>query len=233
MLERVVLSLGVIAFFVAGYFGVGLSADPARARSLALGLDGRIPFVAASVWVYLWMFTAAVVPVFVVRCRRLFRRTVAAYGAVIAVSLAVFALYPVTSTGLRVDPAALDTARFSHWAVATLYAIDPPYNLFPSLHLSIAALAAASAAKASRRYALPMFAGVALVGVAICTVKQHFVVDGVGGLLLAGAAHAMFLRPYRPRAGEDPAMDRRGPLAYGIVLALVYAGLYAWFRLSA
>jgi membrane-associated phospholipid phosphatase len=230
VLERLALTAGLVAFFVIGYFGVGLTADPARARSLALAIDERVPFIAGSIWIYLWMFTAATIPVFVVRCRRLFRRTVLAYAVVIAASLLVFALFPVTSTGLRPDPSTLDRGRFDHWAVLVLYAVDPPYNLFPSLHLSIAALAAFSAAKASRRYALPMHVGVALVGVAICTVKQHFVLDGIAGLLLAGAADRVFLRPYRPQDGEVPAFGWRGPAAYGIALALVYGGLYVAFR---
>jgi hypothetical protein len=91
----------------------------------------------------------------------LFRRTVLAYALTIAVSLVLFVAVPVTSIGLRVDPATLDVKRLSPWAVAALYRIDPPFNLFPSLHLSIAVLAAASASKARRVYGAAAFLGVA------------------------------------------------------------------------
>jgi membrane-associated phospholipid phosphatase len=227
--ERAALTIGVVAFFLAGYFGVGLHLGPSGARELRTALDGRIPFLAGSVWIYLWVFPASLLPLFLIRCPRLFRRTIAAYTIAIAVSLIVFAAFPVTSIGLRVDPKTLDVTRFSPWAVSLLYRLDPPYNLFPSLHLSIASIAALSAWKASRAYGVAAFAGVVSIGVSICTVKQHFVLDGVGGLALAALVHAVVLRPYEPWPGTDPAFGWRGPVAYLLLLALVYAGLYAGF----
>jgi membrane-associated phospholipid phosphatase len=221
-----------LLLFVAGYFGVGWNVDPSRARELETSLDGRIPFIAPSVIVYLSVFPASLIPLFVVRCRRLFRRAMLSYGIAIAVSLVVFAAVPVTSMGLRVDRSTLDVTRFSPWAVSALYAIDPPFNLFPSLHLSIAILSALAAGKARRSYGASAFAGVALIAASICTVKQHFVLDALGGAALAGAIHAVVLRPYRPEAGTDPAYGWRGPAAYAGLLTAAYAGLYLGFRMA-
>jgi hypothetical protein len=114
-----------VTFFIAGYFGVGLSRDPARTSELLLPIDKEIPFVPASIWVYLWIFAAALIPLFVVLCPRLFRRTALAYATAIAVSLICFAAFPVTSTRLRVPPTMLDIARPSDWAVFILYSFDP------------------------------------------------------------------------------------------------------------
>jgi hypothetical protein len=114
-----------VTFFIAGYFGVGLSRDPARTSELLLPIDKEIPFVPASIWVYLWIFPAALIPLFVVLCPRLFRRTALAYATAIAVSLICFAAFPVTSTRLRVPPTMLDIARPSDWAVFILYSFDP------------------------------------------------------------------------------------------------------------
>ena len=141
VLERLGLTVGLVTFFVAGYFGVGLSMDPAHAHELATPLDMQSRSWRARSG-YLWMFPAALVPLFVIRCPRLLRRTALAYAAVIAFSLVCFTAFPVTSARLRVAPAMLDVARKSDWAVSVLYSLDPPYNLFPSLHVSIAALAA-------------------------------------------------------------------------------------------
>lgn len=231
--RRAALSIGVATFFVVGYFGVGRSIDPRSARDLATALDHRIPFLAASVWVYLWVFPASLLPLFLVRCPDLFRRTLLAYALAIAASLALFVAIPVTAIGLRVDPGTLDLQRLSPWAVSLLYHVDPPFNLFPSLHLSIALLAALSAWKARRGYGAAAFVGTALIAVSICTVKQHFVVDGVGGAALAAAVYAVVLRPYAPRRGVDPAYGWRGPAAYAGLLIAVYTGLYAGFRLLA
>jgi membrane-associated phospholipid phosphatase len=232
VVPRALLSIGVVGFFIVGYFGAGLSIDPASARDLGTSLDHRIPFLAASVWVYLWVFPASLLPLFVVRCPRLFRRTLLAYTLAIAASLIVFVAVPVTSIALRADRAALDVTRLSPWAVAVLYRLDPPVNLFPSLHLTIAALAALSAWKAKRTYGAAAFVGVALIAVSICTVKQHFVLDGVGGAVLAGVVYAIVLRPYAPEPGTDPAYGWRGATAYLALLIAVYAGCYAGFLAS-
>jgi len=230
LVERILLTAGLLTVFLVGYFGVGRSLDTTRAHELASALDARIPFIAATIWIYLWVFPAAFVPVFVVRCRHLFRRTVLAYAVVIGVSLAVFALFPVTSLGLRVAPETLDTLRFSPWAVAKVYEVDPPFNLFPSLHLSTAAVAAFAVWKARRSLGIIMFLGVGLIGISVCTVKQHFVIDGVAGLVLASAAFLLFLRAYRPAPATDPSFTWRGPALFLALVAIAFAALYVAFR---
>lgn len=222
----------VAAFFVGGYFGVGLHASPAGARDLGTALDAAIPFVPWTVWVYLAVFPMAFLPLFVVRSRALFTRTMAAYAAVMAVSFVVFATYPVTSTGLRADAASLDSRVFSEWAVGVLYRLDPPYNLFPSLHLSVAGLAAFAAWEARRSYGVAAFAAAAAIGVSICTVKQHFVVDGIAGAALAALAWATMLRGHRPEPGEPATYGPRGVLGYLALLAAMYAGFALLFAAS-
>lgn len=228
-IERALLSSGLVALFAAGYFCVGLTVDPARARELMTGLDASLPFVPASIWIYAWVFPAAFAPLFVVRSRELFRRVVVAYAVVMVISFLVFALFPVTSRHLRADASGLDKAHFSQWAVALLYRLDPPLNLFPSLHLSIAAIAALACWKADRRVGGLMSVGVALVGLSICTVKQHFVLDGIGGLVLAGLAYAFTFRNFRPAAGESFAWSWRGPVSYVLFLSAWYGALYLAF----
>jgi membrane-associated phospholipid phosphatase len=135
----------------------------------------------------------------------------------------------VTSIALRADPGALDVTRPSPWAVALLYRLDPPLNLFPSLHLSIGALAALGAWKAKRSYGAAAGVGVALIAASICTVKQHFVLDLAGGAVLAALVYAVVLRPYAKEPGIEPAFGWRGPTAFGVLLIAVYCGLYATF----
>jgi membrane-associated phospholipid phosphatase len=227
------LTVSLVIFFIAGYFGVGNSRQPEEARELTTALDAHIPFVARSVWIYLLIFPSALLPLFVVRCQRLFGRTAVAYAVAITISLFCFTFFPVTSLGLRVDPAMLDLTHASDWAVATVYAIDPPYNLFPSLHLTIAVLAAFSVWKAARLYGVAAFVTLVFIGVSVCTIKQHVVLDVVGGVALGGLVSFLVLRPYRPRAGVEPAYSWRGPLLYVVFLVLAYTGFYlTWVRAS-
>lgn len=230
MRERVIVTAGLIALFLIGYFGVGHSIDPLRARGLAFAFDERIPFISHSVWIYLLVFPAALMPLFVVRCPRLFRRTAVAYLSVMAVSFICFSSFPVTSTGLRAPLEVLDLSYPSDWAVSVLYALDPPFNLFPSLHLSIASLAAISAFKANRVFGIVALISVGFIGVSVCTVKQHVLLDVLGGLALALIVAAVFLRSYRVKDGVNPAYSWRGPALYGMFLLLIYAGyLVAYF----
>jgi len=233
--ERPLLTLGVALFFVVGYFAVGRADHSTVPLDLGTPLDGLIPFVPASIWVYLWVFPAALIPLFVVRCPRLFRRTACAYAIAIAVSLCCFVLLPITSQHLRADAATLDPRRASDWAVALVYALDPPYNLFPSLHLSIVTLAALSAWVAARRYGAIAFVGVVLVAVAVCTAKQHFVLDVLGGLALGSLAGAAMLGRYRAPADRSPAYSWRGPALHGAMVVVILAALLAchrWLDLS-
>jgi membrane-associated phospholipid phosphatase len=224
--ERAALTACIATFFIVGYFCVGLSRNPALARELALPVDRHIPFIAGSVWVYLWAFSAALIPLFMVRCPRLLRRTALAYTTVIAASLVCFTVFPVTSARLRVPSWTLDTARPSDWAVSVVYYLDPPYNLFPSAHLSIAATAALSVWKVARPSGAAIFVGVGLVAVSVCTIKQHFLVDVIGGLVLAALASALILPSYHPQIDTPPAYTWRGPVSYLFCLVLFYTGFY-------
>lgn len=224
MRERVIVTAGLIALFLVGYFGIGHSIEPLRARDWAFSFDERIPFISHSVWIYLLVFPAALMPLFVVRCPRLFRRTALAYLSVMAVSFICFRIFPVTSTGLRAPSELLELSHPSDWAVSVLYSLDPPFNLFPSLHLSIASLAAFSAFKANRVFGIAALISVGFIGVSVCTVKQHILLDVLGGLALAALVAAVFLRSYRVKDGFNPAYSWRGPALYVMFLILIYAG---------
>ena len=108
-LERVAWAVGLVTLFVGGYLGLGLSTNPTRAHELTTQFDEKIPFIASSVWIYLWAFPCSLLPMFVVRCPRLFRRSAIAYAMVIVVALAFFASYPVTSIRLRVAATTLNS----------------------------------------------------------------------------------------------------------------------------
>ncbi len=228
--ERCLWVALLLAAFFGGYYAVALHVDPARAHSLATPLDAAVPFVPASVYAYAWVYPAVLLPAVIVRSRPLFRRVALAYALAIGAGLACFAAFPVAADGLRPSLEGLDPRRFSTWGVRTVYALDPPVNLFPSLHLALALLAALCTREADRRLGNAALLALAPVAVSVVTVKQHFVVDAVAGVLLGAAAWAACVRGYRPAPGERLAAGWRGPAAYGLWVALVYSGLYLAFR---
>jgi hypothetical protein len=225
-LERAGLTLGVALLFFCGYFAVGLSTLHRKAHELSTPLDRRIPFVARWIWVYLWSFSASVIPLCFIRSRRLFRRSALAFGVAICISLICFSALPVTALHLRAGAEQLSRRGPSDWAVSTIYSLDPPYNLFPSLHVSLTALAAIAVWKVDRRYGAAFLIGLGLVVIAVCTTKQHFIADSLGGLVIAAVVGGIILGPYQ-REGAGAVYSWRGPVSYLASLAVMYLGFYA------
>jgi hypothetical protein len=213
---RLTISVALFVYAGIGYFACGLSVDPQRAHSLRTTLDDAIPFIPWTILGYAWVYTAMAWPLFVVKDMPLFRRVATAYFVTLTASFACFVLFPVTSSGFRPALASFNPDNFFEWGARVNFSLDPPYNLFPSLHLSIAALAALSAFKARRFYGFLAFILVAIIAVSICTVKQHFWADGAAGMALALGVYGWLIHPYDARAVPlaARAYTWRGPLLY-------------------
>lgn len=229
---RTFVAMAVLGYFAAGVAVIGAISANVPVHRLTTSFDAAIPFVPWTIFIYSWAYTLGLYPLFVVRCPRLFRRVALAYVTVLTVQFFCFLIFPVTSLGLRADPSMLDLSTFAGWGVRITYAIDPPYNLFPSMHVSLALVGAYSAWKASRLYgslAAIVTAGIVLT---ICTTKQHYVIDGVVGLALGALVSRLVLEPYE--AEGVPMHERRygaaGAAAYFAFHAAFYLAFYVAFR---
>lgn len=230
-LVRAAVAALVVAYFIGGFHLVASLAKGARVHTLRTPIDDAIPFVPWTVYLYSWVYTSAMYPLFVVRGRQLFRRTVLAYLSVLTASFACFVLFPVTSIGLRPDVRALRDDVFHEWGMRLTYFADPPYNLFPSLHLSIACIALFASARASVRLAALAAPVVVAIAVTILTTKQHFVADGLGAFAVASLVDWFVLRPYRREHDPSPrTFGAKGPLLYLLFHSTVYGALYLLFR---
>ncbi len=232
--RRVAITCAMLVYFWAGSHGIATLSARLPPHTLGTPADAAIPFVPWSVFIYSWAYTLALYPLFVVRCDRLFRRVAVAFFAALTVAYACFLAFPVTAMGLRPDVATLDTSTFDGWGMRVTYALDPPLNLFPSMHVALAILSAAAAAKASPRlgrWAWPVVLGIM---VTVYTTKQHFLVDGLAGVLLAAVVWRLVLSPYD--SDSVPEAERsyghRGALAYVAFHATFYASFYAAYRMG-
>jgi membrane-associated phospholipid phosphatase len=191
------LGIGVALLWAVGYFWMGWHGPVGRLHEVATPIDAHIPFVAQAIWPYLCVFPLALSPLVFARDAMLIRRIALAYAATIVVSLLCFALYPVSADGLRPSASA---PGVSAAAVRLLYALDPPYNLFPSLHVSLAVLAAISASKARVRSAGLLFVAAGAIAASTCLIKQHFLVDVLAGAALAALIAGVTVGSYRKQA---------------------------------
>lgn len=228
---RVGVAVLVVGYFIGGFHLVAALATHGPVHTLRTPVDDAIPLVPWTVYLYSWVYTSALYPLFVVRGHKLFRRTVIAYLSVFTAAFATFVVFPVTSIGLRPDPRILDDRVFHEWGLHLTYVADPPYNLFPSLHLSIACIAMLAAARASYRLAALAAPVVVAIAITICTTKQHFVADGLGAVVLSAIVDRLVLAPYRREDDPSPrTFGAKGPLLYLLFHASVYGAFYLLFR---
>jgi membrane-associated phospholipid phosphatase len=156
-------------------------------------------------------------PVFVVSRDEHIRRTVLAYLMVWTTAYAFFLVYPTVAP----RPARVTGEGFHVWGLRFLYEADPPYNCFPSLHVAHSFVSALTCYRVHRGLGFAAIICGSLVALSTLFTKQHYILDVVAGIALAGIAYVAFLRNYP--SGEIPATERR----VAPFLALVVIGIVA------
>lgn len=78
--------------------------------------------------------------------------------------------------------------------ILQVYASDNPYNDFPSLHTSLSTIMAMHWWRIDRRLGAPVAIWVALIVASTVFIKQHYIADVIGGLILAYGTATLFLR---------------------------------------
>ena len=139
------------------------------------------PFVPGFVYIYLSILLLFLLPLFTLNEHQI--RALA--GSVLAATViagVIFLLIPAE------PPFERPTTVVGHeFVFGWLYALELPYNLFPSLHVSYAALFIGVAAREERsmlvRLALAVW--LVLLIVSVVLVRQHQVIDIAGGIILA------------------------------------------------
>ncbi|HVC41064.1 MAG TPA: phosphatase PAP2 family protein [Candidatus Saccharimonadales bacterium] len=81
--------------------------------------------------------------------------------------------------------------------IRTIYASDQPYNDFPSLHTSLSMIIAIHWWRFDRRIGIAAAIWTALIVASTVLVKQHYLADVAGGLVLAGVTSGLLMRVTR------------------------------------
>jgi membrane-associated phospholipid phosphatase len=81
--------------------------------------------------------------------------------------------------------------------VRAVYAIDRPYNDFPSLHTSLSTIAAMHWWRIDRRAGIAAAAWTALIVMSTVLIKQHYLADVAGGLALGAGGSWLVMRVTR------------------------------------
>jgi membrane-associated phospholipid phosphatase len=182
--SRIIFPVLLGTAWAIGYFSIGVWTHQSRLFDPSTTLDACIPFVGWAVWPYLLGLVGLVLPAVIIQSRALFLRTVVAYATVMTLSFSVFILLPTDAAKLRLHASTFYLDSPTAWAVGTLYAIDPPTNMLPSLHVSLATAAALAVSEEYAGYRTLTFVGWAILAASVCAVKQHSVLDVLSGTIL-------------------------------------------------
>lgn len=139
--------------------------------------DSLVPFIGVSMIAFLFLRV------------RLFR---SAALAMILTWLVSYAIYYFLQS--YVDRPHLTAGDALTRMVRDVYASDQPYNDFPSLHTSLSTIVAVHWWRFDRRAGVVVAVWTALIVASTVFVKQHYLADVAGGLLLAFATSWLFLR---------------------------------------
>lgn len=134
-------------------------------------IDRAIPFLPWTIVVYLSQFAFLFLALWLQTDSRALTRAFAAIAVATLLSCAVFVVWPTTIARPSVESVAFDA----------LWLFDVPSNCFPSLHVALAAIAAAFW---PRRRAVGVVWAVA-IALSTLTTKQHYAVDVLGGTVVA------------------------------------------------
>lgn len=195
------LGLGLALLQSAIYFGIGHTHLARSTEILRTRLDDALPFWTWTSWCYLPFYAAIFIMAIIgFRRRILFQRALLAVVIVMCVGalghLFVGAEYP--RPVLHPPYADVSTAF-----MASVQAIDPPGNVFPSLHVAHTTMLSLILIKDRPKLGAVALVMATLLAISTLTTKQHFVADVIAGYLLAFTGRYFALRGL-PAAATAP-----------------------------
>ncbi|MBI5798283.1 phosphatase PAP2 family protein [Candidatus Woesearchaeota archaeon] len=139
--------------------------------------DDLFPLIPFFVIIYISAYALFFLPLFF---EQEFKPYVFGLLSLAGITLLIFTIFP----GIITRPQ-LGTDIFSK-ILAWIYSIDNPHNLFPSSHVSLSFF---SACIMNNKWIYFWFA---LIAISTLLIKQHYIVDVIGGIAVGGLAYAIY-----------------------------------------
>ena len=214
------LWLPPVAAVYACYFPLSRWTEALPGRTLSTPIDELVPLAPIWMYVYALVFLAGFLPLFVVADRMLFRRVIAAFVTVELCGFTIFALFPVHMVGRIED---VPVTSLATWGLRFTYHVDAPSNLFPSMHVALAVLAALCCWKVDRLMGGGAGVVAALIAASTLLVKQHWLADVVAGAALGFVVWGVFVARF-PTPTEGAEGAPRHPRWVSLVPAVGFGG---------
>lgn len=145
-------------------------------------LDDLIPFIPAFVLPYLahWVVLLASLVYFFFFNRTEFTQVVV---TLVVVNLTASAVFLLAQTGVN-RPEIVGKEIFSN-LVSWIYSVDKPYNVWPSLHVGVALIYTWGWWMVNKQWGIYASIFAALVILSTVFIKQHYLLDILGGAIFA------------------------------------------------
>jgi membrane-associated phospholipid phosphatase len=179
------------------YFGIGHTHFARSTEILRTRLDDAIPFWPWTSWCYLPFYAAIfIIAIAGIRRKQLFNRAVLAVLIVMTLGAAGHIFIGAEYPRPVLHP---PYPNLSYAFLASVQQIDPPGNVFPSLHVAHTTMLALILRADRRRLGNVTLVMATLLALSTLTTKQHFIADVISGYVLAFLGRAFALRRL-PRA---------------------------------
>ena len=186
--ERTYLLSLVFILYIGGYLVVNYLSVGREGSTLEIALDSVIPFLPWFVIPYIFVYIVAFLPYFFIKDNSTFRSVALTYTITTLIAYTIFLVFPVIMN----RPSSISTQGIGAM-VNLIFSIDFPYNSFPSLHVMYAFLPAFMLLKDYKIAGSITLVVAILIAFSTVFIKQHYILDVVGGIVLAGMGYGLYL----------------------------------------
>jgi membrane-associated phospholipid phosphatase len=152
-------------------------------------IDTAVPFVPATVWIYFTDYLLVASAFLLCTSWTEVKRFVRAYFVLLVTGSAIHFLWP---TIFPREAFPIEGTGVTAYALRFLRQVDLPTSCLPSMHVASSYLAAFSLWRHPPRLYAVWLSWATAVGVSTLTAKQHYLIDVLAGLAMAGAFWALF-----------------------------------------
>lgn len=164
-------------------------------------IDAATPFWPTSIWLYVSAYLFLIVAYFnITKLENLNKY----FYSLMAMQLFAFLIFLVWPTSFPRDtfPLPEEMDVWSRYLFDIIRTTDAPTNCFPSLHVAWVFLATLTLYDESRTKFRIFLPWACLIAISTITTKQHYVVDGFAGIIVAGGFFWIFHRFFSYKNSE-------------------------------
>ncbi|EHL29601.1 phosphatase PAP2 family protein [Legionella drancourtii] len=189
---------GGLTVLIIGYYFISHAPIVPIVPIVHLHVDESIPFWPWTVWIYL---IGLYFPIpYIIEKARSPETLVTALLATLCSGFVAFAFFWLVPMAYPRPSVISGGDAISNQLLAWVYLVDSPINTFPSLHVAYSTIFYLVIKEEVPSQRLFFFVNLCLILASTLTTKQHFLLDGIAGVLLAlisfRAARALVSRPH-------------------------------------